>query len=48
MPSLLSTSPPGVIEFVLDDVGIALVIVDNMGRVVLANRAALRMLVKML
>ena len=43
MPTLLSTHPPGVIEAVLDDVGIALLIVDNIGRVVLANRAALRM-----
>jgi len=43
MPTLLSSSPPGVIESVLNDVGIALVIVDNIGRVVLANRAALRL-----
>ena len=43
MPTLLSSYPPGVIESVLDDVGIAFVIVDNIGRVVLANRAALRL-----
>ena len=43
MPTLLSAYPPGVIEAALDDVGVALAIVDNIGRVVLANRAALRM-----
>src|SRR5262249_1612328 len=42
MPTLLSSHPPGVIEDVLDDVGIALMIVDNIGRMVLANRVALR------
>jgi signal transduction histidine kinase len=42
MPTLLSTHPPGLIEAVLDDVGIALAIVDNAGRVVVANRAAFR------
>lgn len=43
MPTLLSSYPPGVIEAALDDVGIALLIVDNIGRVVLANRAAFRL-----
>ena len=43
MPTLLTSYPSGVIEAALDDVGIALAIVDNIGRVVLANRAALRM-----
>jgi len=42
MPTLLSTHPPGLIEAVLDDVGIALAIVDNTGRLVLANQAAHR------
>src|SRR5215469_12391337 len=42
MSTLLSTHPPGLIEAVLDDVGIALAIVDNTGRLVLANQAAHR------
>jgi signal transduction histidine kinase len=42
MPSLLGTQPPGLIEAVLDDVGVALAIVDKTGKVVLANRAAHR------
>ena len=42
MRKLLSSFPSDVIEDALDDVGIALAIVDNIGRVVLANRSALR------
>lgn len=42
MATLLSMHPPDLIEAVLDDVGVALAIVDNTGRVVRANRAALR------
>jgi signal transduction histidine kinase len=42
MPTLLGTQPPGLIEAVLDDVGVALAIVDKTGKVVLANRAAHR------
>jgi len=44
MPALLGAHPPGLIEAILDDVGVALMIVNNEGRVVLANRAALRIL----
>jgi two-component system, cell cycle sensor histidine kinase and response regulator CckA len=42
MPTLLSTHSPGLIEAILDDVGVALAVVDHTGRVVLANRAARR------
>ena len=40
MPSLLGTRPPGLIEAVLDQVGVAFAIVDKDGHVVLANQAA--------
>jgi signal transduction histidine kinase len=42
MPTLLSAHPSGLIEAVLDDVGVALAIVDSAGRVVVANRSAMR------
>lgn len=44
MPSLLGTRPPGLIEAVLDQVGVALAIIDKQGHVVLANHAAHRIL----
>jgi signal transduction histidine kinase len=42
MPTLLSAHPPGLVEAVLDAVGVALAIVDKAGTVVLANQAAHR------
>jgi two-component system cell cycle sensor histidine kinase/response regulator CckA len=44
MPSLFSTHPPGLIAAVLDEVGVALAVVDKDGHIVSANRAAHRML----
>ena len=42
MPTLLSAHPAGLLEAVLDDVGVALGIIDKSGKVVLANKAMAR------
>ena len=38
MPTLLNAQPAGLLEAVLDDVGVALAIIDKTGKVVLANK----------
>ena len=43
MPTLLGIHPPGLIEAILDDVGIALFVVNKDHRIVMANKAALRL-----